>query len=102
MIRAREPQTFVIETPPTTEEERARNLAANAEFKKNIAWWNANAHSVSAQHRGKFVCIAGQELFVGDDPAEVIARATTAHPNPGCGFVSFRIATHEGPMIHAN
>ena len=101
MIRALEPTPLVVEIPEISDEERAAGIAANAEFKKNVAWWNARVKEIE-QHLGKFVCVAGQELFVGDDPVEVTARATTAHPNPGNGFLCFRISTHRGPMIHAS
>jgi hypothetical protein len=101
MIRAAKPEPHVIEIPEISEEERAANLAANEEFKKNVAWWNAHVKEVGGKHAGKFVCVAGQELFVGDDPIEVTAQAKAAHPNPGAGFLCFRISTHEGPMIHA-
>ncbi|MCI0705134.1 MAG: hypothetical protein L0241_29085 [Planctomycetia bacterium] len=102
MIRALEPTPIVIETPPVSDEERATNLAVLAEFDKNVTWWNAHAEEIIAQHAGKFVCVAGQELFVGDDPAEVIARAQAAHPNPGRGFFTKHISTLQGPKIYAN
>jgi hypothetical protein len=101
MIRALESAPLEIELPEVSDEERAANIATNAEFKKNVAWWNAHAAEIVPQNLGKFVCVAGQELFVGDDAAEVVARATAAHSNPGRGFFTTRISTHQGPMIHA-
>jgi hypothetical protein len=100
MIRAREPQTFVIETPPTTEEERARNLAMVADFERNVAWWNSHVVEIREKHTGKFVCVSGQELFVGDDPTEVMTRAETAYP--GGGHLSLFLSPHRGPKIYAN
>ena len=102
MIRALEPAPLIVEIPEISEEERAAGIVANAEFKKNVAWWNAHFEELSSLHAGKFVCVAGQELFAGDDPREVTARAKAAHPNPGDGFLCFRISTHRGPMIHAH
>lgn len=101
MIRALNPEPFIIDTPEVSDEERAANLAANEEFKKNVAWWNSHVEEITAQHVGKFVCVAGEELFVGDDPMEVTARAKAAHPNPGRGFFTTRIPIHRGPMIYA-
>jgi hypothetical protein len=101
MIRAVAPTPLVIEIPEVSDEERAANIAANEQFKLNVAWWNAHVKEIVSQHLGKFVCVAGQELFVGDDPTEVVARAKAAHPNPGFGFLSLRISTHRGPMIHS-
>lgn len=101
MIRALEAAPVVIEIPEVSDEERAANIAALAEHDKNVSWWNTHADEIVAQHAGKYVCVAGQELFVGDDPVEVIARAKAAHPNPGRGFRSTHIPTHPGPVIHA-
>ena len=102
MIRPLIPAPFVIETAEVTDEERSAAVAANEQFKLNVAWWNAHVNELRDEYLGKFVCVAGQELFVGDDPVEVVARARAAHPSPGCGFLSFRISTHKGPMIHAD
>ena len=102
MIRSLKTAPLVIETPEVSEEERAANITANAEFKKNVEWWNAHVKEIRDAHTGKFVCVAGQELFFGDDPIEVMARAKAAHPNPGFGFVSLRLLPHRGPKIHAH
>ncbi len=101
MIRALKDAPFVIQTPVISNEERAANIAAQAEFKKNVAWWNARVKAIRDAHTGMFVCVAGQELFVGDDPIEVVARAEAAHPNSG-GFLSLYLSPHRGPKIHAN
>jgi hypothetical protein len=94
MIRAVNPESLVIEIPEVSAEERAANVATNEQFGRNVARWNAHADEIIARHAGKFVCVAGQELFVGDDAVEVLARATGAHPNPGRGFFTTRISTH--------
>lgn len=102
MIRALRPTPFVIETPEVSDEERAANIASNEQFQLNLAWWNARAKEIRDAHTGKFVCVAGQELFVGDDPIEVVARAKAAHPKPGYGFLSLYLSPHRGPKIHAH
>jgi hypothetical protein len=92
MIRALKNAPLVVETCEVSDEERAANIAASEQFQLNLAWWNARVKEIRDAHTGKFVCVAGQELFVGDDPDEVIARAEAAHPNPGRGFLSlFRL-----------
>lgn len=101
MIRALDPVPFTVDIPELSEEERAANVAANEQFARNVAWWNARVNELTDAHAGKFVVVAGQELFVGDDPAEVTARAKAAHPVPGSGFLCFRISTHRGPAIYA-
>ncbi|MBN9117694.1 MAG: hypothetical protein J0I06_00735 [Planctomycetes bacterium] len=102
MIRAFKNTPLVLEIQEVSDEERAANLAANAEFKKNVVWWNAHVKEIRDAHTGKFVCVAGQELFVGDDPIEVVARAKAAHPNPGYGFISLFLSPHRGPKIYAH
>ncbi len=101
MIRSLNDAPRIVPPPPITEEERVANIAANEQFQLNLAWWNAHVAEIRDAHTGKFVCVAGQELFVGDDPVEVVARAKAAHPNPGHGFFSLYLSPHRGPKIHA-
>jgi hypothetical protein len=102
VIRAITPAPLEIVTPAVSDTERAANIAAAEQFQRNLAWWNAHVEEIRAAHTGKFVCVAGQELFVGDDPIEVVARAKVAHPNPGYGFFSLFLSPHRGPKIHAH
>jgi hypothetical protein len=101
MIRALNPTPLTIKTPEVSDAERAANIAANEQFQLNLAWWNARVKEIRDAHTGKFVCVAGQELFVGDDPVEVMARAESAHPNRG-GFLSLYLSPLRGPKIHAH
>jgi hypothetical protein len=91
-----------ITEPPSSAEERARALAALEEFEKNVEWFGLHAKEIRDTHTGKFMCIMGQELFVGDDPIEVVARASTAHPETPDGSFSMRLLPHRGPKIYAN
>lgn len=50
-------------------------------FDRNAAWLQAHISEVYAKHRGRYICIAGEELFVADTAKEVIALATAAHPD---------------------
>ena len=50
-------------------------------FERNWAWFEAHAAEIYAQHRGKCICIAGEELFVADTPEEALSLAVSAHPN---------------------
>jgi hypothetical protein len=34
----------------------------------------------AASYRGKFIVVAGEELFVGDTVEEAVAQAKAAHP----------------------
>ena len=74
-----------------TPEERAQNLARLEEFRKNVDWFSANAAALRAAHTGKFICIAGQEVFAGDDPKEVVRRAKAAHPDLAGGYLPMRL-----------
>jgi hypothetical protein len=70
------PFTMREETDPV---EIAKARAMFEKFDRNYAWLEAHAAEVFS-HRGKYICIAGQELFVGDDVKELLAQAKAAHP----------------------
>jgi hypothetical protein len=75
--------TMREETDPV---EIAKARASFEKFNRNFDWLEAHATEVYS-HRGKYICIAGQELFVGDDVLEVVARARAAHPDDN-GFLT--------------
>ena len=60
--------------------EIAKIQRQRARFRKNSDWLQAHVPEVYAGHRGKHICVAGQELFVADTAPEVITMARTAHP----------------------
>ena len=61
--------------------ENAAAQAMHEQFDRNRAWLQSHIQEVyTPENRGKIICIAGQELFIGDDTLEVVARATAAHP----------------------
>lgn len=72
------PITMTFVTDP---EEIARANASRAQFDRNSAWLQARVPEIYNQHRGKCVCVAGEELFVADTPEEVMAKANAAHPD---------------------
>jgi hypothetical protein len=103
MIVARgEAPPLTITEHPATPQEAALARAEAEEFRKNITWFGAHAQETRDAHSGKFICIGGQELFVGDDAVEVVARAKAAHPELTGGFFSMRLSVHRGPKIYAN
>lgn len=97
-----EPTPLVVTEIPTTPEERAQALAESREFRENMAWFGERATEIRDAHSGKFICVVGRELFVGDDPLEVLARARAAHPDRTGGAFCMRLSTHRGPKIYAN
>jgi hypothetical protein len=74
-------QSPVITEEVTDPSELAKAQARRERFDRNWVWFNAHAAEVYRTHRGKCICISGQELFVADTPAEVLALAKAAHPD---------------------
>src|SRR6266850_3876376 len=69
--------------------ELANIHARRARFERNAAWLQAHASEVYTHHRGKCICIAGEELFVADTPEEAIALARAAHPEDDGFFLHY-------------
>jgi hypothetical protein len=101
MIRAVEPPSLEFVEVEGTPEERARALAQEEEFWRNARWFSAHAREIRDKYPGQYICVAGGELFVGDDAVEVHTRARAAHPSSD-GCFSLRISTHRGPKIYAH
>ena len=73
-------QNPIVMEEVTDPQEIAETRARRERFDRNSAWLQTHAKEVYTGHRGKCICIAGQELFVGDTPEEVLAQARAAHP----------------------
>jgi hypothetical protein len=67
----RHPITIQEVTDP---QELAKAQRQRKQFDENAAWLQNHIPSIYAQHRGKYICVAGKELFVGDSAAEVFHR----------------------------
>lgn len=89
--------TITEETDPAV---RADFNARREKFERNWAWLEAHATDVY-QHRGKYICIAGQELFIGEDVQDVVARARAAHPDDDGCFTRY-IPVERGPRIYGH
>lgn len=68
--------------------ENAKTRERRAKYDLNCAWLEAHAAEVFS-HRGKYICIAGQQLFVGDDITELLAQAKAAHPEDDAPYFKF-------------
>jgi len=68
---------------------------------RNSAWLQAHVPEIYSQHRGKSICVAGEELFVADTPEEVFAKAKAAHPEDE-GALCRYIPKEKVPRIYAN
>lgn len=85
-----------IETDPAVCAEIA---ARHERCLRNWRWLESNAERVYA-NRGKYICIAGQELFVGDTPEDVVNAADAAHPDDDGAFTLY-VPIEKVPRIYA-
>jgi hypothetical protein len=67
----------------------AKAQTRRAHFDRNWAWFEAHAAEIYSQHRGKCICIAGEELFVADTAEEVLALASAVHPQDEGRFTRY-------------
>ena len=86
----------------TDPQEIAEARRRRAQFDLNSAWLQSHFDEVyTPENRGKVICIAGQEVFVGDDVLEVVARAKAAHPSDG-GYFTQRIPRENRIYVYAS
>lgn len=83
------PSSKIVMEEVTDPAELAEARAQREQFDRNSAWLQAHASEVYARHRGKCICVAGQELFVADTASEALAQATAAHPDDQGRFVHY-------------
>jgi hypothetical protein len=88
MITANKRPTIIMEEV-TDPEELARGQAQRERFDRNLAWFKAHASEIFPCHRGKYICIAGEELFVADTAKQAIALAKAAHPDDDGQFLHY-------------
>jgi len=98
MIRECDPIVMEEVTDPA---ELAEARAQREQFDRNSAWLQTHASEVYSKHRGKCICIAGEELFVADTAREAVAQATAAHPDDKGRFVHY-IPKQKLPRIYAH
>jgi hypothetical protein len=84
----------------TDPEENAQARALQTQLEANVEWLDAHAAEVYS-HRGRYICIAGRQLFVADSLDEVLVQATAAHPDDlGC-YVRY-IPREKVPRVYAH
>src|SRR4051794_25170828 len=81
--------TPVVMEEVTDPAELARARGQDERFERNWAWFVAHAADAYAAHRGKCICVAGEQLFVADTPQEVLALAAAAHPDDNGRFTLY-------------
>jgi hypothetical protein len=79
----------------------AEAQAQREQFDRNSAWLQAHASEIYPKHRGKCICVAGEELFVAETASEAVAQATAAHPHDKGRFVHY-IPKERVPRIYAH
>jgi hypothetical protein len=80
--------------------ELAKAQRQREQFDRNSAWLQSHISEIYAKHRDHYICIAGQELFVGDTVQDVIAQARTAHPDDEGWFTRY-IPKEKMPRVYA-
>jgi hypothetical protein len=85
----------------TDPEELAKARAQDERFERNWNWFNRHASEIYATHRGKCLCVAGEELFAADSPERALALARAAHPDDD-GFFMRIIPRERVPCIYAH
>ena len=82
-------QNTIVMEEVTDPEELAKAQAQDELFERNFAWFQEHASEIFTRNRGKCIYIAGEELFAGDTPEEVISQAKAAHPEDNGGFIHY-------------
>jgi hypothetical protein len=81
------PAIFMEEV--TDPDELATARARRERFDRNEAWLQAHVAEIYSQHRGRYVCISGEEPFVADTAGGAYAQARAAHPEDDGSFVRY-------------
>lgn len=89
-------EMFEESDPKVLAESRSRH----AQFEKNSDWLQSHISEVYSQHRGKVICIAGQEIFASESPTEAWDTAHKAHPEDR-GILLRYIPKEKVPRIYA-
>jgi hypothetical protein len=82
-------RTPIVMEEVTDSEQLAQARRQRGQFDRNSTWLQAHIAEVYSRHRGKCICIAGEELFVADTAKEAIAHATAAHPDDEGWFTRY-------------
>jgi hypothetical protein len=70
-------------------------------FARNNDWFEAHLDEILAAHYHKHVCVAGEELFVGDSIEEALAKAKAAHPEDDGSYYTAYIRREKVWKIYA-
>ncbi len=80
----------IIEMQEVTDaDELVKARKQREQFDRNSSWLQRHIADIYAKHRGKCICVAGQEVFVADSTRDAIAQATAAHPDDEGWFTRY-------------
>ena len=85
----------------TDPEEIAKSQALRAQAERNSNWLQAHVPEIYGNYRGKYIVVAGEELFVGDTVQEAVALVKAAHPEDK-GSITRYIPLKKMVRIYAN
>jgi hypothetical protein len=72
-----------------------------AELDRNFGWLRTHAAEVYEKNRGRFICVAGEQVFADDKSEEARALAAAAHPGDQGSFVLY-IPKEKMARVYAN
>jgi hypothetical protein len=82
--------------------ELAKARAQREKFDRNWAWLQAHTQEAYADaNRGRYICIAGEELFVADSAPEAERLGRAKHPDDDGSFVLY-VRKERRPIIYAH
>lgn len=96
------PSVVILEQVELSPAEQAEAAARRVTYLANAAWASRHAADIGRTCAGRFVCIAGGELFVADNPAEAHSLANKAHPDEVGATYSMRVPDQQRPKIYAH
>jgi hypothetical protein len=94
-----QPRFIIEEIDDPKEIVRCKNQ--DQRIQQNSAWLQAHWKDVLPQARGKFIAVAGQQLFIAETAAKAWAMAKSAHPDDD-GAISQYIFPDKGPRVYGH
>src|SRR5438874_6907720 len=90
----------MIVDAPMSPEDLARFRKQMEQFRKNLDWYEGHALEIGRQYAGKFICVAGQQVFSADTSKEARAKGRAAHPEDDGAFGEY-VRVEKGPIVYA-
>jgi hypothetical protein len=95
------PPIKIVMEEVTDPEESAKFRVRWEQAARNSAWLQAHAHEIYSRHRGRFIVVAGEELFVGDTPEQALKLAKAKHPEDEGSLIRY-IHREKMARVYAN